>query len=151
VKILLPIDDSEGPTAEGIWAEDLGDGTYRVDNHPHFRDDVAFGDIVTAKPSGELETVVRPTSDVTLRVMFDWRVARRRRSVRVIREIVSLGGSGEWMLPGALTCVTPLHSLSMILNLLSERGAIVEPARRIDIEPIETARSGISRDDETKG
>jgi hypothetical protein len=50
----LEVDEDGWPPvgAERMWAFDLGDGRYRIDNVPWFVRDLAVGDVVVAVPPG---------------------------------------------------------------------------------------------------
>ena len=50
VRFKLDVDEDDWPPAEseGLWAEPLGDDTYRVDNTPWFVRNLAAGDVVRA-------------------------------------------------------------------------------------------------------
>ena len=52
VKIVFVTDSRawHGVTAERLWATELGDGHYRIDNAPLYAYGVSYGDIVSAEP-----------------------------------------------------------------------------------------------------
>jgi hypothetical protein len=54
VKIRFPADpeDWHGMTGERVWATELEDGRYRIDNIPLYAYDVSYGDMVSARPGG---------------------------------------------------------------------------------------------------
>lgn len=57
---------------EGVWAEPLADGTFRVDNIPFHTYEAAFGDIVSAvEQDGRLmfQNLIKPSGNSLLRVI----------------------------------------------------------------------------------
>ena len=54
VKVVFELEPDEygwpPATAEGLWAHDLGEGRYRIDNVPWFTREVSDGDVVSAEP-----------------------------------------------------------------------------------------------------
>ncbi|MHB1551121.1 MAG: DUF4265 domain-containing protein [Vulcanimicrobiaceae bacterium] len=70
VKIVFPL--QEGP-AETMWADDLGNGLYRIDNIPWFAYDVSLHDVVSVRyldgdPRPYFDKVVSPSGTMTYRV-----------------------------------------------------------------------------------
>ena len=49
VKIPLPPNTLYGGEAEWVWADDLGNGLYRVRNVPFFAKGLSYGDLIRAK------------------------------------------------------------------------------------------------------
>lgn len=101
---LEPDDDGWPPTSnEGVWAEPLGNGRYRLDNTPWFVTGVAADDIVAARPEGDgtlwVDGVVQWGGHLTIRVipLDDGPFSGDLQSV--IDVFARLGASGEGALP----------------------------------------------------
>jgi hypothetical protein len=80
-------------TVETLWAVDLGDDLYKLENTPFFARGVAYNDVVSAERShGELlfKEVVRPSGHTTVRIIF--------RDLDVKRETCTAleGKGGTW-------------------------------------------------------
>ena len=78
VHVVFPITvDADGwppVSAERVWAFDLGDGRYRIDNMPWFVRNLAVGDIVQAQAQAENEHpvftgVITPSNRLTIRII----------------------------------------------------------------------------------
>lgn len=76
VKIMVALEqDEEGyppATTESLWALDVGEGLYQIDNIPFFATDLAVEDIISARlEHGALQYVelARPSGHSTLRVI----------------------------------------------------------------------------------
>lgn len=73
VKVLFTQNDDDDPMPESMWAEPLGDGTYRVQNSPFFFYGVSFEDVVRAAPAAdgmlEFQEVVTRSGASTFRIM----------------------------------------------------------------------------------
>ncbi|MBZ5714890.1 DUF4265 domain-containing protein [Nannocystis pusilla] len=71
VKVLFYPDDQ---SPESLWAEDLGDGQYKLRNSPWFMYGVSFEDVVRARPAAdgmlEFVEVVQPSGSSTFRLML---------------------------------------------------------------------------------
>lgn len=74
VKLLFHPNDDYYTTTETLWAEDLGDGRYRLRNLPFYIYGLGFEDVVRARPSAEgmLEfvEVVERSGSSTFRIML---------------------------------------------------------------------------------
>lgn len=79
VKIAFEIEQDEDgwppATTETLWAIDLGDGTYKIDNIPFFAPLLACGDIVTAERKYDdmlyyVDTVI-DSEHSTIRIFFE--------------------------------------------------------------------------------
>lgn len=99
MKVALQGPDGE---VETLWAFDLGDGTYRLDNLPWYAYRVSLGDVVEASPDADgrlhMVRVVRKSGNRTLRLVFpgadlhtDWPAAIRG----IMDRLVELGCSYE--------------------------------------------------------
>jgi Domain of unknown function (DUF4265) len=82
VKISFEADpgDWHGMAGERLWATELGNGHYRIDNVPLYVNGVSYGDIVSAKPEdGSLAFggVVRPGGNSTYRMLLRSPYGRR--------------------------------------------------------------------------
>ena len=75
VRLVLPLDDDDGSTIkfERVWAEPVGEDTYRVRNVPAFAYHVNNNDIVRAMRGGDVlrcEGVVERSGHQTYRVLI---------------------------------------------------------------------------------
>ncbi len=99
VKVLFNlVQDEDGyPSAgsETMWAEQLADGTYRIDNIAFYARDAAWDDIVSAKViNGELvyTGLVKASGNSLLRVVvFD-----KDELAKIRKELKGLGCDSEW-------------------------------------------------------
>jgi len=82
VKIIVPLEQDEDgypPVgSERLWALDLGEGRYQIDNIPFFARDLALGDVVSAVPEAKAEEgvlryhqVLQPSGHSTFRILVD--------------------------------------------------------------------------------
>lgn len=80
VKIIVPLEQDEDgypPVgSERLWAFDMGEGRYQLDNIPFFARDLAWGDVVSAVPEegadeGVLryQRVLQPSGHSTFRIL----------------------------------------------------------------------------------
>jgi hypothetical protein len=80
VKIIFPLEQDEDgypPVgSERLWALDLGEGRYQIDNIPFFARDLALGDVVSAVPEEGAEEgvlrydqVLQPSGHSTFRIL----------------------------------------------------------------------------------
>jgi hypothetical protein len=131
VKVLFDLKrDADGyPPAdvEGLWAEPLGDGLFRIDNVPFFAKGIGCEDVVAAAADsqGELRygSLVRPSTHSTLRVIVfregpDSRpLADRVADLR--RRLVGVGCSTELShIPGLVAVDADSVSVSKALGVL---------------------------------
>jgi hypothetical protein len=99
IQFELEQDDDGYPPfrAESLWAEDLGDNKYRVDNIPFFARGISFGDIVLASSPDDgslpvFREVVVPSDNTTLRVV----VVKREEYTELKDALIRLGCDAEW-------------------------------------------------------
>lgn len=73
VKVLFTPSDDDDPMPESMWAEPLGDDTYRLRNSPFFFYGVSFEDVVRAAPAAdgvlEFQEVVARSGASTFRIL----------------------------------------------------------------------------------
>ncbi len=87
---------------EGVWADRLADGTFRIDNIPFHTYEAAYGDIVSAtEQDGRLlfHELVQPSGNTLLRV-----IALRPETVPELCQALSELGC-EWETTGSLVAV----------------------------------------------
>lgn len=97
-KVLFRVeyDDSDEADIETLWAYDLGDDNYRLDNLPYFAYGVSWNDIVYAPydPDEERATykhVVSKSGNRTVRIIFDTPVEDGNKSQDLLDNLVEMG------------------------------------------------------------
>jgi hypothetical protein len=104
--VRLQQDDEGYPPAasESMWAEDIGGGTFRIDNIPFFATDLSLDDLVRAQRVGEdltlTDTVSRSGHSTIRMVFFD------RQQVAIVRAALH-----------ALGCKTELSHLPSLVAI----------------------------------
>lgn len=98
VKVLFTPNDDDDPMPESMWAEPLGDDTYRLCNSPFFFYGVSFEDVVRAAPAAdgmlEFQEVVARSGASTFRIMVREGVGQDQFD-RYRQPLLDLGGSLE--------------------------------------------------------
>lgn len=112
---------------EGVWAEALGQGEYRLDNVPWFARNVAYGDRVWAEPDAEGVLKVRERLEwsgrYTIRVIPLGQGRPEAQLQDVIEMFSALGAECEGALPAfkiVALDIPPTASLGEIKALLIE-------------------------------
>jgi len=96
-KVLFRVEGDEGDVhVETLWAFDLGNDRYQLDNTPFYAYSVSLGDIVyaTANRAGEpptFQSVLQKSGNRTVRVFFDDPVEPGSASEQLLTELVSFG------------------------------------------------------------
>jgi hypothetical protein len=126
VKLLLTGPDNE---IETPWAEQVGDGLFRLDNMPFFAYGISADDIVEASPTENegmfrFERVVRPSGNRTVRVIFEeGRSATDADGQAMFERLVQLGAEYEGANPSyVVVTVPPATDLSAVTALFTELG-----------------------------
>lgn len=100
-KVLFRVPSEDGSAeTETLWAQDLGNDRYRIDNCPFFAYGVSLHDIVLAPmdPGGRIPTfrkVLSKSGNRTVRVIFEAPVEAGNTSDAILQGLVSLGCSYE--------------------------------------------------------
>ncbi len=89
-------DDSDSANVETLWAWNLGDDRYKLDNLPYFAYSVSCGDIVYApydKVEGfpTFQQVLEKSGNRTIRVSFDPALEDGNDADKTIKGLVNLG------------------------------------------------------------
>lgn len=97
-KVLFRVeyDDSDEADVETLWAFDLGDDNYKLDNLPYFAYGVSWNDIVYAPydPDEERATfkhVVSKSGNRTIRIIFESPVEDGSESRALLDSLVGMG------------------------------------------------------------
>lgn len=100
-KVLFRVPDGDGGViVETLWAIPIGEDRYQLDNSPFFAYDVSWEDIVfapfnDAEGMPTFESVVRPSGNRTIRIIFDLPIFSGNSSDAVIQGLIALGCSYE--------------------------------------------------------
>lgn len=89
-------DDSDEAEVETLWAWDLGNDRYKIDNLPYFAYSVSCGDIVLAPFSEEegfptFSKVLEKSGNKTVRIIFETPVETGNESQQILDYLVELG------------------------------------------------------------
>ena len=136
LKLTFPLEQDEDGyppfASEGVWAEDLGDGRFRIDSVPFYVHDLSAEDIVEAMPSPEGGLVyvrtIQPCSNSTLRIILYQESAREQ----LLNGLRDLGCDYEIGVPTTLIAVNVPETVdaTQVLALLSKES----DAEKIDYE-----------------
>ena len=127
-KVLFRVSaDGDSAETETLWAFNLGDDQYKLDNCPFYAYSVSLGDVVYA-PMDQTEgfptfrTVVSKSGNRTIRVILDPPVVAGNSSDVVLKELVALGCSYEGANPRYIVInVPPLADLNAVATYLTVR------------------------------
>jgi hypothetical protein len=112
-KVLFRVEEEDGSAnVETLWAFDLGEDRYRLDNSPFFAYSVSVGDVVYAPvdPDEGLPTysqVLEKSGNRTVRVILDPPLASGNSSDDLMQELLGLGCTYEGVNPTYLCIVIP--------------------------------------------
>jgi hypothetical protein len=112
-KVLFRVEEEDGSAnVETLWAFDLGEDRYRLDNCPFYAYSVSVGDIVYAPvdPDEGRPThrrVLEKSGNRTVRVILDPPVADGNCSDDLVQELLGLGCTYEGANPSYLCIVIP--------------------------------------------
>lgn len=101
VKVKFAVPNEEGSCeVETLWATDLGESNYKLDNSPFYAYSVSWEDIVYApldEPDGmpTFERVVYKSGNRTIRIIFDDAVEFGNASLELLDKLVARGCSYE--------------------------------------------------------
>ena len=96
-KVLFRVPNEDGTAeVETLWAYDLGDDQYRIDNLPFFAYAVSLHDVVLApfnatEGFAAFERVLSKSGNRTIRVIFETPVSEGSESKALLDRLVSLG------------------------------------------------------------
>ena len=112
-KVLFRVVEDDGSAnVETLWAFDLGEDRYRLDNSPFYAYSVSVGDVVYAPINPDegratFSRVLEKAGNRTVRVIFDPPVANGNSSDAVLIELLALGCSYEGANTTYLSIVVP--------------------------------------------
>ena len=124
-KVLFRIENEDGTAdVETLWAFDLGNDLYKLDNSPFYAYSVSWEDIVYA-PYSEFEEraafvrVVEKSGNKTVRIIFDPPVEDGNESDKVLQTLVGMGCSYEGANPGGFAVnIPPEVDLALVRDYL---------------------------------
>ncbi len=134
-KVLFRVAEADGSAnVETLWAFELGDQRYKLDNSPFYAYGVSWGDTVLA-PLDEVEglptfhSVVSKCGNRTVRIMFDPPVVTGNESDTVLQGLVGLGCDFEGANPRYIVLnIPPAVDLQVVVGYLIEHEANWEHA-----------------------
>jgi Domain of unknown function (DUF4265) len=134
-KVLFSVPEEDGSAnVETLWAFDLGEDRYRLDNSPFYAYSVSVGDIVYA-PIDQNEgrptfsRVLEKSGNRTVRVILDPPVADGNSSDGTVKELIALGCSYEGANTTYLCIVIPKEAdFAAVCTYLTSRGVQWEHA-----------------------
>jgi hypothetical protein len=134
-KILFRVAESDGSAStETLWAYDLGDDRYKLDNSPFYAYGVSWGDTVLAphddaEGHATFQSVLVKSGYRTVRVIFDPPVRRGNESNATLKGLVKLGCEYERANAHYIVLsIPPSVDLARIADYLNERKATWEHA-----------------------
>lgn len=134
-KVVFRVVDEDGTThIETLWAYELGQDSYKLDNTPFYAYSVSVVDVVLA-PLDEAEgrpvfrSVLQKSGNRTLRVLFDPPLHAGNAADALLQKMLALGCSYEGANPSYL-CVTvpPASDFNAVCDCLNEGGVDWEHA-----------------------
>jgi hypothetical protein len=134
-KVLFRVPGGDGSAdVETLWATDLGDDRYQIDNSPFFAYSVSWQDVVYA-PFDDTEgfptfqRVITKSGNRTVRVLFEEGAEPGNQSDRVVHGLVALGCSYEGANSKFFSItVPPGIDLDAVRHYLIEQNATFEHA-----------------------
>lgn len=134
-KILFRVPNEDGSAeVETLWAVDLGNNQYRLDNSPFYAYSVSWQDIVYAPFSPEeqfptFQCVVAKSGNRTVRVIFNPPIEQGNSSEVVLQGLVHLGCSYEGLNKSYISInIPPNVELNNVREYLIEHDAQWEHA-----------------------
>jgi len=134
-KILFRVPNEDGSAeVETLWAVDLGNNQYRLDNSPFYAYSVSWQDIVYAPFSPEeqfptFQRVVAKSGNRTVRVIFNPPIEQGNSSEVVLQGLVHLGCSYEGLNKSYISInIPPNVELNNVREYLIEHDAQWEHA-----------------------
>ena len=134
-KVLFRVPYEDGTASvETLWATNLGDDKYRLENSPFWAYGVSWEDIVLA-PFSEIEghptfqTIVAKSGNRTIRVVFDPPIENGYQSNQMLQGLVALGCSYEGANDMYVSVnIPPNVEIDSVREYLIEQGATWEHA-----------------------
>jgi uncharacterized protein DUF4265 len=134
-KVLFRVVESDGADSiETLWAFDLGENRYKLDNSPFYAYGVSWGDTVLAphddtQGHATFHSVLVKSGYRTVRVMFDPPVRRGNESDITLKGLVKLGSEYERAnAQYIVVSIPPSVDLARVVGYLVERKATWEHA-----------------------
>jgi hypothetical protein len=132
-KVLFRVPNEDGSAeVETLWAFDLGNDQYKLDNSPFYAYSVSWQDIVYAPFSKDekrptFQRVVSKSGNRTIRIIFESPLDNGNESDRVLQGLVSLGCSYEGANKKYISVnIPPGVDLEAVRKYLIERDATWE-------------------------
>jgi hypothetical protein len=128
VKVAINVQNDDGSIeVETLWAEPLGDHTYRLDNSPFYAYSISWKDEVLAPPAEyglpTFQAVVRKSGHRTVRIRLDPPYAEGNQSAKEMQYLVAMGCSFEGMRSRLMSVdIPPKVSLATVRHHLIARG-----------------------------
>lgn len=126
-KVLFRVPRSDGSAdVETLWAYDLGDNRYKLDNTPFYAYGVSLGDTVLAPHNADegrpaFDRVLSKSGNRTIRVAFEPPVEPGNPSDHVLQRLVQLGCQYEGANPRYIAITVPPEvDLSAVASCLVE-------------------------------
>jgi hypothetical protein len=134
-KVLFRVPEEDGSAqVETLWATDLGDDQYRLDNSPFFAYSVSWQDVVyapfdAAQNFPTFQRVVSKSGNRTLRVLLDAPASESGPGHPVLEALTSLGCSFEGANREYISVNVPANAdLQRVRRYLIDAGATWEHA-----------------------
>lgn len=127
VKVFLR--GSEPDDVEGMWATQVGDHLYCLDNSPFYAYGVSWKDVVEARPDEdgvlEFDRVVEKSGHRTIRVILE-KTSENESGKRILDRVVEMGCTYEGM-NNKLICIDLPASVSLekIAEFLTEQEDLI--------------------------
>jgi hypothetical protein len=132
-KVLFRVPNEDGSAeVETVWAFDLGNDQYKLDNSPFYAYSVSWQDVVYApfdkdEERPTFQRVVSKSGNRTIRVIFELPVEKGNESDRVLQGLISLGCSYEGANKKYISVnIPPAVQLEAVRKYLIERDATWE-------------------------
>ena len=112
-KVLFRVEEKDGSAnVETLWAFDLGEDRYRLDNSPFYAYSVSVGDVVYAPVDPDeglpaYRRVLEKSGNRMVRVILDPPLAEGNSSDDLVKELLGLGCTYEGANPRYLCIVIP--------------------------------------------
>jgi hypothetical protein len=140
-KVVFRVRNDDGSfEVETLWAYNLGDDRYKIDNLPFFAYSVSVNDIVYAPLDPDdgrptFEKALSKSGNRTVRVVFDPPIEPGNRSAEVLKGLVALGCVYEGANSKYIAVnIPPVVELNAVRDYLIKCDANWEPADPTDDE-----------------
>ena len=134
-KVVFRVANDDGSfEVETLWAYDLGDDRYKIDNLPFYAYSVSVDDVVYAPADPDdgrptFQKVLTKSGNRTVRVVFDLPIELGNRSDEVLKGLVALGCSCEGANSKYIAVnIPPVIELNAVRDYLIKRDAQWEHA-----------------------